>query len=114
MKLKRFVKSQHEPRMIKIQGHSYPAMFTMAAMADVEEMTGLPYAVFFDRLTKNEGTIKEQASLICACLRAGGTEVDVDDLMESLDILNDFPDVLTQIVALVSGQIPEGDGKNVV
>ncbi|MBQ6536985.1 MAG: hypothetical protein IJI40_09450 [Firmicutes bacterium] len=110
---KRFVKSQHEPKMIDIQGHKYPALFSMAAMAEVEELTGVPYAVFFDKLAKNEGTIKEQAALICACLKAGGTEVTLDEIMDSLDLINDFPAVLTQIVELVSKQAPEGEeGKN--
>lgn len=108
---KRFIKSQHEPKMITICGEEYPALFSMAAMAEVEEQTGTPYAVFFDKLAKNEGTIKEQAIFICACLKAGGTEVTVKELMESLDVINDFPDVLMQIVAMVGGQIPEGENK---
>lgn len=109
---KRFIKSQHEPRMITIQGEEYPAIFSMAALAAVEEQTGVPYAVFFSKLANNEGSIKEQAILICACLNAGGTEVAVEDLMDSLDVINDFPDVLAQTVAIVSGQVPEGEAKN--
>lgn len=97
--------------MITICGEEYPAIFSMAAMAEVEEETGTPYAVFFDKMAKNEGTIKDQIALVCACLRAGGTEVTSAELMDSLDILNDFPAVLTQIVAMVGGQVPEGDGE---
>lgn len=108
---KRFIKSQHEPKMITICGEEYPAIFSMAAMAEVEEATGTPYAVFFDRMAKAESTIKDQIVLVCACLRAGGTEVTPDELMESLDIINDFPSVLTQVVAMVGGQVPEGDGE---
>ncbi len=108
---KRFIKSQHEPKMITIRGEEYPAIFTMAAMADIEEQTGTPYAVFFERLANNESTIKDQIALVCACLRAGGTEVTPADLMESLDILSDFPAVLTQIVDMLGGQVPEGDGE---
>lgn len=108
---KRFIKSQHEPKMITICGEEYPAIFSMAAMADVEEQTNTPYAVFFDRMSKNEGTIKDQIALVCACLKAGGTEVTPAELMESLDILNDFPSVLTQIVEMMGGQVPEGDGE---
>lgn len=108
---KRFIKSQHEPKMITICGEEYPAIFSMAAMAEVEEETGTPYAVFFDKMAKNEGTIKDQIALVCACLRAGGTEVTSAELMDSLDILNDFPAVLTQIVAMVGGQVPDGDGE---
>lgn len=108
---KRFIKSQHEPKMITICGEEYPAIFSMAAMAEVEEATGTPYAVFFDKMAKNEGTIKDQVALVCACLRAGGTEVTAADLMDSMDIINDFPDVLSQIVKMMGGQVPEGDGE---
>lgn len=107
--MKKFIKSQHEPQMVNICGEEYPAIFSMAAMAQVEEETGVPYAVFFDKMAKGEGTIREQAALVCACLTAGGTEVTTDELLDSLDIINDFPAVLTQIVTMVGGQIPEGD-----
>lgn len=107
---KRFIKSQHEPKMITICGEEYPAIFSMGAMAEVEEMTGTPYAVFFEKLSKNEGSIKDQVALVCACLRAGGTEVAADDLM-SLDLINEFPAVLTQIVSMVGDQVPEGNGE---
>lgn len=107
---KRFIKSQHEPRLITICGEEYPAIFSMGAMAEVEEMTGTPYAVFFEKLSKNEGSIKDQVALVCACLRAGGTEVAADDLM-SLDLINEFPAVLTQIVSMVGDQVPEGNGE---
>ena len=109
---KRVIKSQHEPKLITICGEEYPAIFSMAAMAEVEETTGTPYAVFFEKLANNEGTIKDQIALVCACLRAGGTEVTPEDLM-SLDLIHDFPAVLTQIVSLVGEQVPEGEGKNV-
>ena len=108
---KRFIKSQHEPKMITIRGEEYPALFSMGAMAEVEELTGLPYAVFFEKIANNESTIKQQAALVYACLRAGGTEVTMDDLM-GLDLIKDFPAILTQIVALVGEQVPEGEGKN--
>ena len=110
--MKRFIKSQHEPRMVTICGEEYPAIFSMAAMAEVEEQTGTPYAVFFEKMAKSEGTIKDQVALVYACLKAGGTEVTMEDLM-TLDLVNDFPSVLGQIVALVGDQAPEGDGKNV-
>ena len=108
---KRFIKSQHEPKMITICGEEYPAIFSMSAMADIEEQTGIPYAVFFDKLAKNESTIKDQVTMVCACLKAGGTEVTAEDLMDSLDIIHDFPAVLTQIVSMVGDQVPEGDGE---
>ena len=108
---KRFIKSQHEPKMITICGEEYPAIFNMAAMADLEEQTGTPYAVFFEKIAKNESTIKDQVALVCACLRAGGTEITAEDLMDSLDILTEFPAVLSQIVEVVGGQVPEGDGE---
>ena len=63
-------------------------------------------------MAKSEGTIKDQVALVYACLKAGGTEVTIEDLM-TLDLVNDFPSVLGQIVALVGDQVPEGDGKNV-
>lgn len=108
---KRFIKSQHEPKMITICGEEYPAIFSMSAMADIEEQTGIPYAVFFEKLASGESSIKNQVAMVCACLKAGGTEVTPEDLMDSLDIIQDFPAVLTQIVAMVGGQVPEGDGE---
>ena len=108
--MKRFIKSQHEPRMITICGEEYPAIFSMAAMAEVEEQVGTPYPVVFDRMINNESTVKDQVALVYACLKAGGTEVTIEDLM-GLNVVNDFPSVLSQIVALVSDQVPEGDGK---
>lgn len=108
---KRFIKSQHEPKMITICGEEYPAIFSMEAMAEIEEQTNTPYGVFFDKMTKNECTIKDQIALVCACLKAGGTEVTSDELMSSLDFFKDFPAVLTQIVEMMGGQVPEGDGE---
>ena len=110
--MKRFIKSHHEPRVITIHGEEYPAIFSMAALAAVEEQAGIPYAAFFEKLGKNECTAREQAIFICACLNAGGTEVTVDDLIDSLDI-QDFVDVLAAVAAMVGDQTPEGDGKNV-
>lgn len=106
---KRFVKSQNEPKMITIQGEEYPALFSMAAMAEVEELSGTPYGVYFNKLAANETGIKDQLFLIAACLHGGGTEVTVEDLMESLDFAHDFPAVLTQVMELVTIQTPEGD-----
>ena len=105
---KRFIKSQHEPKMITICGEEYPAIFTMSAMAEVEEETGIPYAAFFEKIANSSSTVKDQVALVCACLRAGGTEVTAADLMDSLDIINDFPPVLMQIITMVGGQVPEG------
>lgn len=109
--MKRFIKSQHEPKMITICGEEYPAIFSMAALAAVEEQVGIPYTQFFEKLSKNECTIKEHAALVCACLNAGGTEVTVEELMDSLNVLTDFPAVIAQVIALVGEQTPEGKAK---
>ena len=106
---KRFVKSQNEPKMITIQGEEYPALFSMAAMAEVEELSGLPYGVYFNKLAANETRLKDQLFLVVACLHGGGTEVTLEDLMESLDFAHDFPAVLSQVIEMATIQAPEGD-----
>lgn len=104
--MKQFKRSQNKPKNIIINGEEYPAIFTLGAMADIEEKTGIPYAKLFNRMAEGEGTIKEQAALVWACLQAGGTKVEFDDLVNSLDI-NQFADVLTQIMNIIGEQTPE-------
>lgn len=106
---KRFVKSNHEPKMIAIQGKEYPALFSMSALAEVEDLTDTPYLLYFDKLSKNECRLRDQIALIVACLHAGGTEVTIDDLMESMDLMQDLPAVLNQVVEMVGNQIPESE-----
>lgn len=108
---KKFSKKSIEPRPITIRGEEYPAMLSMAAMAEIEDETGQPFTAFFAKLSRNESTVREQLLFICACLHAGGTEVTMDDLF-SLDALSDFPDVLNQIIGITNDQAPEGDEKN--
>lgn len=108
--MKQFKRAQIEPQTVTICGEEYPALFSLSAMADIEEQTGVPYTVLFTRMAEQQGTVKDQITIIWACLRAGGTEVDIEDLTASLDI-NELANALIQIMGLIDTQTPDGDGE---
>ena len=109
----KFTKKQIEPLVIEIAGAEYPAIFSFAALSEIEEELQQPHSVIFVKLAKDKLLIKEIAIILCACMRAAGVTVDLNDMLSSLG-MSDYNSVIDQVVKIInSGQaeVEEKDNK---
>lgn len=112
-----FKKSALKIRKMSIDGEEYPAIFSFAAIAEIEEKLKRPHAIFMDELANNTFSMPDFVTVLCCCLRAGGTEVEEADIMGSLTYA-DYTPLVNQLVDVLLGGSGKGSkggkGKNAV
>lgn len=76
------------PMTLKIAGQKFPAIFSFAAMAEIEEKLKKSYGDIIDLLIAGKLYSREYATIVCTIIRAAGGEIDDDEFMQWFTVDN--------------------------
>ena len=105
-----FILDETKPVMIDIAGKQFPAIFSFAAVAEIEKKLDKPYGDFIERLIAGNLYSYEYAAIVCAIIRAAGGEADEQEFMQKFNV-NNLLSLNKQLGDLIVGQGPGGKGE---
>lgn len=102
----RFIKRESQSHVLKVAGAEYPAIYSMQAIAHLEEYTETHHLFTQQRLEMDVLTAKEVIGYCYGMMAAAGVEVDVNELAASISPA-DSADLIEQIKKIVTDQKSE-------
>lgn len=102
----KFIKRETQAHELEIAGNKYPAIYSMQAIAHMEDYTATHHSWSQERLALDMPTAKEIVGFCYGMLAAAGVTVEADDIAASVSPA-DIPELVKQIKAIVADQKAE-------